>query len=109
VSVTVNCLCCLGLPSTGILNEKGRDGAGFEAAHVALPERVIAACRTAGVGRLLHMSALNADPEGPSHYLRSKGRGEALVHAAHGPDLAVRARARPRGHQLPALGDLRPG
>ncbi|NCF10513.1 MAG: NAD(P)H-binding protein [Gammaproteobacteria bacterium] len=73
----------------GILNEKGRDGAGFEAAHVALPERVIAACRTAGVGRLLHMSALNADPEGPSHYLRSKGRGEALVHAAHGPDLAV--------------------
>lgn len=73
----------------GILNEKGRDGAGFEAAHVALPERVVAACRSAGVGRLLHMSALNADPEGPSHYLRSKGRGEALVHAAHGADLAV--------------------
>ena len=73
----------------GILNEKGRDGTGFEAAHVALPERVVAACRSAGVGRLLHMSALNADPEGPSHYLRSKGRGEALVHAAHGADLTV--------------------
>ena len=73
----------------GILNEKGRDGTGFEAAHVALPERVVAACLSAGVGRLLHMSALNADPEGPSHYLRSKGRGEALVHAAHGADLTV--------------------
>ncbi len=73
----------------GILNEKGRDGSGFEAAHVALPERVVAACRSAGVGRLLHMSALHADPDGPSHYLRSKGRGEALVHAAHGADLAV--------------------
>jgi len=73
----------------GILNERQRDGSGFEAAHVALPERVVTACRQAGVGRLLHMSALNADPDGPSHYLRTKGRGEMLVHEAHGPDLAV--------------------
>jgi uncharacterized protein YbjT (DUF2867 family) len=73
----------------GILNERGRDGKGFEQAHVELPARLVQACRQAGVPRLLHMSALHASPDGPSHYLRSKGRGEQLVHEAHGPDLQV--------------------
>jgi NADH dehydrogenase len=37
----------------------------------------------ARVGRLLHMSALNADAErGASHYLRSKGQAEQLVRSA---------------------------
>lgn len=71
----------------GILNERGRRGAGFERAHVTLPGNVIEACRTTGVGRLLHMSALGAAPDGPSHYQRTKARGEALVRAAR--DLAV--------------------
>jgi NADH dehydrogenase len=31
------------------------------------------------VQRLLHLSALGADPAGPSRYLRTKGEGEALV------------------------------
>jgi len=61
----------------GILNEAGR--ATFARAHVELAAKVIAACRAAGVRRLLHMSALNADPAGPSRYLRSKGEAEALV------------------------------
>ena len=67
----------------GILNEPGRDGSGFRFAHVALAEKVVASCRRAGVRRLLHMSALNADARsGPSHYLRSKGEAEDIVHQA---------------------------
>jgi len=70
-----------------ILNEHGHRGRGFEKAHVELAGRVIDACRAGGVRRLLHMSALHADPHGPSHYLRTKGVAEDRVHAAAGLDV----------------------
>ncbi|WP_064575006.1 complex I NDUFA9 subunit family protein [Cupriavidus gilardii] len=54
-------------------------GAGFAAAHVELPRRLIESMRRTGVRRLLHMSALGADSAGPSMYLRSKGDGERAV------------------------------
>jgi len=73
----------------GILNEAGRDGKGFERAHAELPAKVVQACRQNGVERLLHMSALHASPDGPSHYLRSKGRGEQIVHEAGSNALQV--------------------
>jgi len=68
---------------TGIINEIG--GQTFAQAHVDVTRNVIAACRTAGVRRLLQMSALHADAAGPSRYLRSKAEAEALV-AASGLD-----------------------
>jgi NADH dehydrogenase len=61
----------------GVLNESGRNT--FARAHVELARKVVDACRAADVARLLHMSALGADPAGPSRYLRSKGEAEAIV------------------------------
>lgn len=54
----------------------------FERAHHELARRVVAACSKLKVQRLLHMSALGADANGPSMYQRSKGRGEAVVRAS---------------------------
>jgi len=64
-------------------------GPAFRAAHVELPETIVAACRRAGVKRLLHMSALHATSVAPSEYLRSKADGEAIVMAAKDLDATV--------------------
>ncbi|MFK7814818.1 MAG: complex I NDUFA9 subunit family protein [Gammaproteobacteria bacterium] len=64
----------------GILNEKGHDGSGFHTAHVELARKVINACSSNKVPRLLHMSALNAHPDEKSFYLRTKGEAENYVH-----------------------------
>lgn len=62
----------------GILNERGSDGRGFQKAHVELTETVIAACKAAGVPRLLQMSALRSG-DGASHYLRTRFDAETRV------------------------------
>jgi len=66
----------------GILNETARDD--FERVHVGLARKIVAAFRTVGVTRLVHMSALNAEASAPSHYLRTKAAAEESVAA---PDL----------------------
>jgi uncharacterized protein YbjT (DUF2867 family) len=63
----------------GILNERGFSGAGFRRAHTELTRGVLQAARSAGVTRLLQVSALKAAVDAPSYYLRSKGEAERLI------------------------------
>jgi len=63
-------------------------GKGFARAHVELPQKIAVAARTAGVRRVLHVSALKAATDAPSGYLRSKAAGEAVLREA-GLDLTL--------------------
>jgi len=45
---------------------------------VHLPRGVAAACKAAGVRRVIHVSALGVAPDAPSRYLRSKAAGEQV-------------------------------
>ena len=73
----------------GILNETGKRNR-FREIHVELVDTIVEAASKAGVGRLLHMSALHADAaRGASEYLRSKGEGENRAHTHGGTSLKV--------------------
>lgn len=61
----------------------------FRKAHTELPAKVAAACRVAGVRRLLHMSALGAGAGSRSAYQRSKAAGEQQVLAATDLDVTI--------------------
>ena len=67
----------------GVLNER-RD-ARFARVHAELARKLIGACRSAGVPRLLQMSSLGASESAPSLYLRSKGAAERLIREDAGP------------------------
>ena len=71
---------------TGILSESR--AATFQAIHVESAGRVARAATAAGASRLVHMSAIGADPASPSRYGASKGDGENLVRAAF-PDATI--------------------
>ena len=47
--------------------------------HVEGTENVMEACKEAGIKRYIHMSALGADPEADTEYLRTKGEAQTLV------------------------------
>lgn len=53
--------------------------AAFERAHVQLPEKLVQACLSNGVRRIVHVSALGASLGSASLYQRSKARGEAIL------------------------------
>jgi NADH dehydrogenase len=74
----------------GILNERNAKEGSFARIHAELPGLIADAASAAEVPRLLHMSALHADPaERDSRYLRTKGEGEDRVHAAANRNLRV--------------------
>lgn len=57
-------------------------GRGFEAVHVDGARNVAEAAAAAGVKRLVQMSAIGADLDGPSVYARTKAEGEAAAREA---------------------------
>ncbi|WP_353186094.1 complex I NDUFA9 subunit family protein [Bosea sp. (in: a-proteobacteria)] len=61
----------------GIMKESGRQSFGAVQANGA--HAVALACATAGIGRLVQVSALGADAESRSAYARTKAEGEAAV------------------------------
>jgi uncharacterized protein YbjT (DUF2867 family) len=61
----------------GILAERGRQT--FERVHHLGPARLARLAREAGVERLVHISAIGADPRSRSAYARTKAQGEAAV------------------------------
>ena len=58
----------------GILAPSGAQT--FDAVQGTAPRTIAAAAQAAGVSRLVHISAIGADPQSPSAYARSKAAGE---------------------------------
>lgn len=72
----------------GILHERKRND--FRRVHVEFIKTLVSACTRNNIKRLLHLSALGASQAtGTSHYLRSKGEGENLLHTFGQKDLLV--------------------
>jgi NADH dehydrogenase len=64
----------------GVRRPHGRQN--FEAVHVFGAREIARAAAAHGVGALAHVSGIGADPDSPSRYVASKGRGEAALREA---------------------------
>ena len=72
----------------GVLWETGRQK--FQALHVMGSRTVAEQAKAAGVTRLVQISAIGADENGPSKYARTKAAGEAAVRAAFPGAVVIR-------------------
>lgn len=75
-----------------------RGGQTFERMHVGTVRAMVEACRSAGVKRFVHMSAIGVRPDSEAEYARTKFEGEAVLRRSgldwtifrpgliHGPD-----------------------
>ena len=70
----------------GILHE--RRAGDFDRVHGELPGRLGRIAREHGLERVVHVSAIGADPASPSAYARSKAKGEAALRAER-PDAVI--------------------
>lgn len=66
----------------GVVNLVGSFTGDLYRIHVAGPRALAEAARRAGVGSLVHVSAIGADAEGDAAYAQTKGEGEAAVREA---------------------------
>ncbi len=71
-----------------VINLVGILKGNFQAVHVDGARNIATASAAAGVGALVHVSAIGADADGRSAYGRSKGEGEQVVRSAF-PDATV--------------------
>lgn len=76
-SLLNDCNCVINL--VGILNKRILYPQDFHSAHVELVRQIVRSCLSADIHRYLHISALHANAEGPSEYLKTKYLGENLA------------------------------
>lgn len=73
--------------AAGLVRSRGANS--MAAVHAEGTERLIHACCTAAVPRLIHLSALGAAPDGQTAYQRTKGHAETVLAASTGLDWCV--------------------
>ena len=71
----------------------------FAEAHVELPKKIVAACKKAGVRRLVHMERAGCRPQGPVGISLFQGRRRGHRDGSE---------ERTRCDRIPSIGDLRP-
>ncbi|MGE0829001.1 MAG: SDR family oxidoreductase [Hyphomonadaceae bacterium] len=71
VDAVINCV--------GVLQDGGKDST--RAAHIEGADALYAACEKAGVRRIIHISAIGADPEAATAYARTKHEGDVRLAA----------------------------
>jgi NADH dehydrogenase len=70
--------------------EAPRRGQTFMAVDAAGTERLAAAARASGLGRLVYLSGAGAAPDAPRHWFRAKWRAESAVRASGIPFTIIR-------------------
>jgi len=82
VSAVINLVGLLHETAAGQMDTPRVQRGSFHYAHVELPRKIVQSCFAADVPRLIHMSALGADPVSRSAYQRSKAAGEEIMREA---------------------------